>query len=823
MIFIIEKLINFVIIKQFVFHDYIFNKVFTDLFNINKKIIRLSVKKVEFKMRVFSFLGFIFIFFLTSCFSGESESIVEPPIITPKSGVYQLGEQITVASKNSSDIIYYTVDNRPPTKDTNLYTKPFSLDTKGEFTIKAASYRDGKNSQIASEKYVITEKIVNGLKIYFRKPLDWSVANIYYWNTSPSIPNFGWPGVEMTKVNNFWYTFVLEGVSESFIVFNDGKGKQSLDLFRDCDGWYYKDVWYSSKPKVEANFTVSPSVDSPQIYQTTKDSLTIQIQVELDESLTYKYSWEPTDPKVNGVELNSELIEIVFSFDDSDVKTLQIYATDGEKDIVKKYSYQKKENSNSQKKVEWNRLIIYQIMVEAFQNGDDSINYSDGYGSSSHKGDLRGVINALPYIASLNVNAIWLTPIFDSEGDSKLDATGYFTRNYFAIDPKFGTIDDARELVEKAHNLGLYVFFDGVFGHHKGDVKPSPTGKRPQGGSNPVDYSNPETLEFYKEVATYWINQLDIDGWRLDQAYQVPITAWKEIRESVETLCKRREQEGKVWGTLGYMVGEIWKGENEIQSKCYSSTSQKGLESCFDFPVRYSLVQVLATQEDTNQSWAKGQSASVIKDAMGRHNLYSDHAHPNLMIGNHDLVRFGDLIQRAGLGGKESDSYWKRHETIFSFLGAYTGPITIYYNEEIGSEVENFINYGDRGLNDDHASRNDGKVSNFTQKEESLKNYLSKILEIRKNNRALYDGEREHIYSDKNLYVDYKISINNSIIYILNSSTTNLDYALECERFGCKNLENLITNEIITPQNSHYNLSIPQLSGEFYKLLPLQK
>ena len=69
----------------------------------------------------------------------------------------------------------------------------------------------------------------------------------------------------------------------------------------------------------------------------------------------------------------------------------------------------------------------------------------------------------------------------------------------------------------------MYVFFDGVFGHHKGNLMPSPTGKLPVNSSpGVVNYNSPASLDFYKEVATYWIDELGIDGWRLDQAYQVP-------------------------------------------------------------------------------------------------------------------------------------------------------------------------------------------------------------------------------------------------------------------------------------------------------------
>ncbi|MGR5541800.1 alpha-amylase family glycosyl hydrolase, partial [Vibrio campbellii] len=77
-----------------------------------------------------------------------------------------------------------------------------------------------------------------------------------------------------------------------------------------------------------------------------------------------------------------------------------------------------------------NQLRTYQIMVESFVNGDDSIGHGTGYGTSHHKGDLQGIIDSLDYIESLGVNAIWLTPIFHSEAidgqdhwADRLDAT----------------------------------------------------------------------------------------------------------------------------------------------------------------------------------------------------------------------------------------------------------------------------------------------------------------------------------------------------------------------------------------------------------------
>ncbi len=152
--------------------------------------------------------------------------------------------------------------------------------------------------------------------------------------------------------------------------------------------------------------------------------------------------------------------------------------------------------------------------------------------------------------------------------------------------------------MDKAHAKGLYVFFDGVFGHHKGNVKPSPSGLLPAGESNPVSY--PESLAFYKEVATWWVKELGIDGWRLDQAYQVPVEYWQEIRSAVEQTSQSvtyKNAEGENVHPLGYMVAEIWNNESTITGTGYGSDDQPALCSAFDFPMRYRVLETFAVNE----------------------------------------------------------------------------------------------------------------------------------------------------------------------------------------------------------------------------------
>ncbi|MBQ1784510.1 MAG: pullulanase-type alpha-1,6-glucosidase [Gammaproteobacteria bacterium] len=485
-------------------------------------------------------------------------------------------------------------------------------------------------------------------------------------------------------------------------------------------------------------------------------------------------------------------------------------------------------------------LRLYQIMVESFVDGDPSRDYNAGWGNSHHKGDVRGIINSLDYIQSLGVNAIWLTPIFDShagepqqrvddsvyqipEHSLNLDASGYFARNYFAIDPKFGSLDDVRELVNKAHERGLYVFFDGVFGHHKGGLIPSPTGQLPVDNADDdptypgrtVDFSHPQSVAFYQEVATYWINELGIDGWRLDQAYQVPLDAWRQIRQSVRDTSDARRAAGEQWGTLGYMVAEVWDGDGlQVATTAYGPSEDPALPSAFNFALRYVITQVLATQEEAGDSWSSGQPASKLNSEWGlgyTSAKYPDHAVPNLMLTNHDLVRFGDLLQRAGIAEPGDDEYWIRHRLAFGLMAGISGPLTLYYGDELGDEVPGFdvkIGAGcsDLGLCDDHVSRSSAKVPGVTVDPSSLDNralelrdHVANLMALRAAHPALARGSRQHLFSNNSLFIDLKQWGSERIVVALNASDRPASVDLTSGALGTvTSARDLISGDAVT-------------------------
>ena len=104
----------------------------------------------------------------------------------------------------------------------------------------------------------------------------------------------------------------------------------------------------------------------------------------------------------------------------------------------------------------WRGATIYQIYPRSYQDSN-----GDGIG------DLKGIIDRLPYIAGLGVDAVWLSPFFTSP----MKDFGYDVSDYCDVDPMFGTLDDFKHLVAKAHELGLRVIIDQVLSH-TADIHP---------------------------------------------------------------------------------------------------------------------------------------------------------------------------------------------------------------------------------------------------------------------------------------------------------------------------------------------------------------
>lgn len=403
-------------------------------------------------------------------------------------------------------------------------------------------------------------------------------------------------------------------------------------------------------------------------------------------------------------------------------------------------------NASALEKDDPRALTIYQVMVASFQHHPDGgEGYTEMWGPEGHmkNGNIKGVTAALDYIRELGANAIWLTPIFDStqtKDEERLQSTGYFTNNYFAIDPKFGTEEDFRELVREAHARGMYVILDGVFGHHGGVTSPSPSGHKinvervfsnrgEQGGTGNVKY--PESLDYFKEVATYWIDKYGVDGWRLDQAYQATQNGsnyWNEIRGAVEDLAAKRKARGERWGTLGYMVGEDWGNADVINKGVYKDG---GLLSAFDFDGKELISGPM--QEPESAGLVNGWDDVVkIYSAPSARGYLNDKVMPNLFLSNHDGYRLADHF------ADNDSTRWSQMKLRNAILAAYSGPVTLYYGDEYGD-----LSRTTQGAQKDNIARTTGHLRPYSPASADLHDYVAKVMTLRGNNPALWRGTSE--------------------------------------------------------------------------------
>ena len=98
----------------------------------------------------------------------------------------------------------------------------------------------------------------------------------------------------------------------------------------------------------------------------------------------------------------------------------------------------------------WYKSAIgYQIYPKSFKSIDSSV------------GTIKGITSKLDYLKDLGIDLIWICPIFDSP----MDDNGYDIRDYYKINPDYGTMEDVKEMITKAHKLGLKIIFDLVLNH----------------------------------------------------------------------------------------------------------------------------------------------------------------------------------------------------------------------------------------------------------------------------------------------------------------------------------------------------------------------
>jgi glycosidase len=169
----------------------------------------------------------------------------------------------------------------------------------------------------------------------------------------------------------------------------------------------------------------------------------------------------------------------------------------------------------------------------------------------------EGTINAfsehLPRLKKLGVGILWLMPVYPIGEKNRKGSLGsyYSIKDYQSVNPEFGTMEDLRALVKKVHAMGMHIVLDWVANHtawdhpwitehpewykhnEKGEIIPPVEDWTDVAG---LDYSNEELRAAMINALSFWVKEINIDGYRCDVAGRVPVDFWESARKTLEKI-----------------------------------------------------------------------------------------------------------------------------------------------------------------------------------------------------------------------------------------------------------------------------------------------
>lgn len=327
--------------------------------------------------------------------------------------------------------------------------------------------------------------------------------------------------------------------------------------------------------------------------------------------------------------------------------------------------------------------VWYQIFPERFANGDEQLNPPGtlAWGSTEPTpqnffgGDFEGVIQHIDHLVELGVTGIYFTPIFKAKSNHKYD-----TIDYMEIDPQFGDKETFKRLVKLCHENGIKVMLDAVF-NHSGYHYPAFQDVLKNGESSPykdwfhirefpiqteprpnydtfafeknmpkLNTENPEVKEYLLKVARYWVEEFDIDGWRLDVANEIDHQFWREFRQTVKSVKPD-----------AYILGEIWH-----DSMPWLQGDQ--FDAVMNYPFTNGAIEFFA-----KGSMRAEKFADTITNVL--------HSYPeNVNEAAFNLLDSHDTPRVLTLAGESKEKV----KLLYLFQLSFIGAPCIYYGDEIG-------------------------------------------------------------------------------------------------------------------------------------------
>lgn len=475
---------------------------------------------------------------------------------------------------------------------------------------------------------------------------------------------------------------------------------------------------------------------------------------------------------------------------------------------------------------------IYLITPDRFANGDESndiihylkeatMNRDDDY--ARHGGDLRGIINHLDYIHDMGFTAIWPCPVLINDMP-RASYHGYAMTDFYQVDPRFGTLQDYKELADKARSSGIKLIMDQVVNHCGSEhwwMKDLPFSDwvnqqksfedhENLKNSNHRRTSNQDTYASEKDkhdmsegwfvsampdlnqrnpfMATYliqnsiwWVETLGLGGIRQDTYPYSDKAFLSEWAGAIMNEYPNFSIVGEEWSYNPLIVGYWQDGMNNKDG--YKSN----LKSPMDFPMQRQIVNAL----NEDEQWDTG----FVKMYEGLANDFH-YASPNdLMIfpDNHDMSRiFTQLHQNVD-----------KTKMALGYIFTLPRITQFYYGTEI--LMSDAANPGDHGLirTDFPGGWKGDEVNAFTgegltEAQKDMQQYVKKLLNYRKDSKAIHEGKTIHFAPENGVYVLFRILGDETVAVILNKTSESNILLSRFNEVGLngKQVRNIINDDL---------------------------
>jgi glycosidase len=454
--------------------------------------------------------------------------------------------------------------------------------------------------------------------------------------------------------------------------------------------------------------------------------------------------------------------------------------------------------------------IIYLIMPDRFANGDPSNDDSQkskglldrAKGRYYHGGDLRGIINRLPYLKELGVTALWLNPWYDNndrpdekevyDGHPTTGYHGYGAIDYYGVEEHLGDLKTLRELVDKAHALGIKIVQDQV-ANHTGPYHPwvqdppTPTWYNgteashinetwqtwmlkdqhaTQSVTRPVldgwflnilpdmNQNDPEARRYLIQNTLWWAAVTGLDAIRQDTLPYVPRDFWRDWMAAIKREYPKLNVIGETYDSDPAQVAFFQGGRRQWDG------IDSGIDTEFDFPLFYAI----------REAFARDGSIKKLAEVLSHDHLYANADILVPFLGLHDMLRFmsEEGATRAGLMLAQT------------YLMTTRGIPLLYYGDELampgGGDPDNRNDFPGGWAGDSH---NGFTHQGRTADEREVFNHLKQVVGLRRALEPLRRGRLVTLSVDEQHYAFARTTARESVIVIFNHDKQ--EKTIECD------------------------------------------